>query len=120
MATGVGGDGLYWGVYEGCLSTGDMNIQRRPYNKNCDCMLHKSRLHGSHSSRCNSVSYHIRRSWSESCLELVVPTGPTSPGLLSPTVAKAAAEMGRAQSRLVLCEEDDKGVEEGGVSCNNV
>ncbi|KZV27420.1 hypothetical protein F511_02529 [Dorcoceras hygrometricum] len=121
MATGAGGDGLFWGVYEGCLSAGDMDIQRRPYHKNCGCMLHKSRLHCTHSSRCNSLSYPLRRSWSESSLELVRPTA--SPGSMSPTVAKAAGEMRRTQSRLAFCEEDDQGVEYSsstGVSNNTV
>lgn len=120
MATGVGGNGLYWGVYEGCLSTGDMNIQRRPYNKiviacctSHDCM---ALIHLDVTACLILLDDHGARVVSNWLCQ----RAPTSPALLSPTVAKAAREMGRAQSRLVLCEEDDKGVEEGGVSCNNV
>ncbi|XP_010323260.2 uncharacterized protein [Solanum lycopersicum] len=70
MATGAAGDGLFRGVFDGCISGHDMGIQQRPYHRNCSCKLHKSRGNCSHSSRCTNVSYPIRRSWSESCLSL--------------------------------------------------
>ncbi|KAF3678959.1 putative homeobox protein knotted-1-like 3-like [Capsicum annuum] len=72
MATGAAGaDGIFRGIFDGCISGHDTGIQRRPYHKNCTCELHKSKGNCSHSSRCANISYKIRRSWSESCLSLV-------------------------------------------------
>ncbi|PHT42413.1 hypothetical protein CQW23_16438 [Capsicum baccatum] len=69
MATGAAGaDGIFRGIFDGCISGHDTGIQRRPYHKNCTCELHKSKGNCSHSSRCANISYKIRRSWSESCL----------------------------------------------------
>ncbi|KAF5198082.1 hypothetical protein FRX31_012333 [Thalictrum thalictroides] len=71
MATGVGGDGLFRCVYEGCISSNDTQIERRPYHRNCKCALHKQRGNGSKSfHRDHKISYPIRRAWSESCLVL--------------------------------------------------
>ncbi|GAA0151101.1 hypothetical protein LIER_09893 [Lithospermum erythrorhizon] len=83
MATGAAGDGIFRGVFEGCISGNDMGISRRPYHRNCTCALHKSSGNCSHVSKCNNVSYPIRRSWSESCLALLSPATPPlqpSPG----------------------------------------
>ncbi|GFQ02539.1 hypothetical protein PHJA_002397900 [Phtheirospermum japonicum] len=105
MSTGAAGDGLLRGIFEGCISGGDMAIQRRPYHKNCKCALHKSRGHCTHSSRYNVISYPIRRTWSEGCLAL--PTTATSP---SPSSSSPAAHGGivRTQTHLVLCNEDQE------------
>ncbi|MCD7461270.1 hypothetical protein HAX54_045784 [Datura stramonium] len=78
MATGAAGDGLFRGVFDGCISGRDMGIKRRPYHRNCGCELHKSRGNCSHSSRCINVSYPIRRSWSESCLSLAAASSGSS------------------------------------------
>lgn len=66
MASGVAGDGMFYGVYGGCISRDDMGVQRRPYHRNCSCALHKSG--GSHCSHVAKVSYPIKRSWSESSM----------------------------------------------------
>ncbi|KAI3446809.1 hypothetical protein Pfo_003474 [Paulownia fortunei] len=105
MATGAAGDGLLRGFFEGCISGGDMGIQRRPYHKNCGCALHKSRGHCPHPSRYNNVAYPIRRSWSEGCLAMI---GHSSPSCSSSPAA--AGEMTRTPTQLVLCKEED-GVE---------
>ncbi|ERN10395.1 hypothetical protein AMTRI_Chr12g236910 [Amborella trichopoda] len=66
----AGIEGLIECMFEGCLSQSDMGIERRPYHKNCSCALHKSK-----SSFCSksahhnaTISYPIRRSWSEGSL----------------------------------------------------
>ncbi|KAJ8562239.1 hypothetical protein K7X08_011530 [Anisodus acutangulus] len=87
MATGAAGDGIFRGVFDGCIS-GDMGIQRRPYHRNCGCELHRSGGNCSHSSRCINVSYPIRRSWSESCLSLAASA---SSGHSSPASSPAPA-----------------------------
>lgn len=111
MATGAA-EGLLWGVYEGCISGCDMGIERRPYHRNCKCALHKSK--GNTGSRApakgsQSLSYRIRRSWSEGSLVLAASRG-CSPSS-SPVVAM---EVGRTQ--LGLYNEDGE-EEEGVVSC---
>ncbi|KAL3642927.1 hypothetical protein CASFOL_013742 [Castilleja foliolosa] len=106
MSTGAAGDGLLRGLFEGCISAGDMGVQRRPYHKNCKCALHKSRGHCNHSSRHNVVSYPIRRTWSEGCLAL--PMTATSPS--SSPIAHGVIV--RNLTQLVLCHEE-KDDEEG-------
>ncbi|KAF2602213.1 hypothetical protein F2Q70_00024339 [Brassica cretica] len=66
-------DGIFRCIFEGCISGLDSAIERRPYHKNCDCALHDGakksqnqrrkpcRRHGS----SESISFPIRRSWSE-------------------------------------------------------
>lgn len=109
MSTGAAGDGLLRGMFEGCISGGDMGIQRRPYHKNCKCAMHKSRAGNcTHSSRYNNVSYPIRRSWSEGCLALMNPSTPpaaaTPPSPSSPRVG----EITRTHTQLVLWREEDE------------
>lgn len=69
-------DGIFRCIFEGCISGLDSAIERRPYHKNCGCALHDGsrgagksknqrrtscRRHGS----SESISFPIRRSWSE-------------------------------------------------------
>ncbi|OVA14203.1 hypothetical protein BVC80_9029g32 [Macleaya cordata] len=35
--------GMFGCVYEGCITMYEMEIERRPYHRNCGCALHKSR-----------------------------------------------------------------------------
>ncbi|KAG6414178.1 hypothetical protein SASPL_126896 [Salvia splendens] len=70
MSAGAAGEGFQRGF---CISGRDMSIERRPYHKNCKCALHKDnkvreRHRCTHASPTNSVSFPIRRTWSESCL----------------------------------------------------
>ncbi|CAL9028133.1 unnamed protein product [Prunus brigantina] len=34
---------MFQSVFEGSLSVQDMEVERRPYHKNCTCALHKSK-----------------------------------------------------------------------------
>ncbi|CAJ1944745.1 unnamed protein product [Sphenostylis stenocarpa] len=72
MATGgATPDGLFWSVYEGCISGYDNCVERRPYHRNCGCALHNKSLHCTHKlPRSNNVSYPMRRAWSEGSLVL--------------------------------------------------
>ncbi|KAF7849455.1 hypothetical protein BT93_L0765 [Corymbia citriodora subsp. variegata] len=45
-------------VFDGSLLINDVEIERRPYHRNCGCALHK--LKGSHSTAC---SHHNRISF---------------------------------------------------------
>ncbi|CAN4084482.1 unnamed protein product [Withania somnifera] len=94
MATGAAGDGIFRGIFDGCISGHDTGIQRRPYHRNCGCELHKSRGHCSHSSRCVNVSYPMRRSWSESCLTLAATYGGGSSGHSSTCNSPASGAAG--------------------------
>ncbi|MBA0875012.1 hypothetical protein Goshw_025092, partial [Gossypium schwendimanii] len=69
MAAGAA-DGIFWSLYEGCISGNEIGIERRPYHKNCRCALHdKSRGNCPRSiAKSNNVSYPMRRAWSEGCL----------------------------------------------------
>ncbi|CAK7338517.1 unnamed protein product [Dovyalis caffra] len=78
MATGSA-DGFFRYVYDGCLSGGDLGIDRRPYHRNCRCALHKSKENCPHAMpRCKNVSYPIKRSWSEGSLALMVANSSSS------------------------------------------
>ncbi|KAL2228352.1 UNVERIFIED_CONTAM: hypothetical protein Sindi_1814900 [Sesamum indicum] len=104
MATGAAGDGFLRGVFEGCISAGDMGIQRRPYHKHCGCALHKSRRHCPHPPRHNTVSYPVRRSWSEGNLALI---GQSSPPCSSSSPAIPEG-IRRTSTQLVLYKEEDE------------
>ncbi|KAG6418937.1 hypothetical protein SASPL_121144 [Salvia splendens] len=76
MSAGAAGEGFQRGF---CISRRDMSIERRPYHKNCKCALHKDNrgkehLRCSYASPTNSISFPIRRTWSESCLNASSPT----------------------------------------------
>lgn len=109
MATGAAGDGLLRGVFEGCISGGDMGIQRRPYHRNCNCALHKSKGHCSHPPKNTQVSYPVRRSWSESSLVLMAASGAghLSSGS-SPAMSTDTGEIPRTRSHLVLSNLEDE------------
>ncbi|XP_028760831.1 uncharacterized protein LOC114735618 [Neltuma alba] len=71
-------DGFFRGVYEGCISGHDNDVQRRPYHRNCGCAIHDKSSSSSsspkaactHRGKSNNVSYPLRRAWSESCLAM--------------------------------------------------
>ncbi|KAG6740924.1 hypothetical protein POTOM_056395 [Populus tomentosa] len=63
MAAGSA-DGFFRHVYDGCLSGGDMGIDRRPYHRNCRCALHKSKENCPHALprwKSTSTPSHQRR-----------------------------------------------------------
>ena len=100
MATGATPDGLFWSVYEGCISCYDNCVERRPYHRNCGCALHnKSLINCTHKlPRCNNVSYPMRRAWSEG--SLVLAASSSSPSQV--------ATGGRPQPSLANVEEENK------------
>lgn len=98
----AGADGLFrCGAYEGCISGSDVGKERRPYHRNCGCALHNRSenkkyrqqqqqcTHGGQKSK--SVSYPLRRAWSEGNLGLVVANGSCCSGHSSPSTSPAAA-----------------------------
>ncbi|KAJ8753198.1 hypothetical protein K2173_017787 [Erythroxylum novogranatense] len=110
MATGAA-DGFFRYVYDGCLSGGDMGIERRPYHRNCQCALHKNRENCPHAiHKSKNVKYPIRRSWSEGCLALAAychPSPSSSPSMqaLEETGPSRDCQMKRRNSRLNLLQE---------------
>ncbi|BAT79873.1 uncharacterized protein LOC124828490 [Vigna umbellata] len=74
MASSAAADGLFRPIYEGSISAYDNDVERRPYHRNCSCALHSKSGRGkpcrNKSQRCNSVSYPMRRAWSEGSLLL--------------------------------------------------
>ncbi|KAG8367523.1 hypothetical protein BUALT_Bualt16G0080700 [Buddleja alternifolia] len=57
MVTGAA-DFMFRCVFDGSLSMSDMNIERRPYHKNCKCALHKVKGKCSHTgSRQRNISF---------------------------------------------------------------
>ncbi|KAI3805435.1 hypothetical protein L1987_27814 [Smallanthus sonchifolius] len=90
MASGVtAGDGFFHtGGFEGCITSGDLEITRRPYHRNCSCALHKTHGKCSPISSVTNVSYPIRRVWSEGSLALMVSINNFSP-CSSPVVGPA-------------------------------
>ncbi|KAF6143692.1 hypothetical protein GIB67_021702 [Kingdonia uniflora] len=84
MASGAS-RGMLGSIYEGSIVLTDMEIDRRPYHRNCSCALHKS------NGRCykafpreRKISYPIRRSWSEGCLSLAASNYNSSSASSSP------------------------------------
>ena len=72
MATGAA-DGFLRPIYEGCISGYDHCVERRPYHRNCGCVLHSKSKKSSCTHRlpmCNKVKYPMRRAWSEGNLVL--------------------------------------------------
>ncbi|XP_021745432.1 uncharacterized protein LOC110711368 [Chenopodium quinoa] len=71
MAASDQGMFMQYCVFDGSIS-GNSEIQRRPYHRNCSCALHRSRGGAacSHSSSLPNVTYPIRRTWSEGSLAL--------------------------------------------------
>ncbi|XP_010440695.1 PREDICTED: uncharacterized protein LOC104723963 [Camelina sativa] len=59
-------DGIFRNIFEGCISSCDSSIQRRPYHKNCGCALHGggSSIPCRH-ERSKIIVFPIQRSWSE-------------------------------------------------------
>uniref|UniRef100_A0A803N6U6 Uncharacterized protein n=1 Tax=Chenopodium quinoa TaxID=63459 RepID=A0A803N6U6_CHEQI len=91
--SGVGSDGglLFRGVFEGSISGSHLEIDRRPYHKNCTCALHGLSGGGAkcHHSKPPKVSYPIKRSWSEGSLALYSASASANPSpSSSPAVDK--------------------------------
>ncbi|KAK9163159.1 hypothetical protein Syun_004061 [Stephania yunnanensis] len=55
-------------VYEGCISVQDMEVERRPYHRNCGCALHRQGWCSQKGKKV--VSYPIKRSSSNGCLSI--------------------------------------------------
>ncbi|KAK9073820.1 hypothetical protein SSX86_006414 [Deinandra increscens subsp. villosa] len=88
------GDGMFQGVYGGCISSDDMGGKQRPYHCNCSCALHKSSGgHGSHVAA--NVSYPIRRSWSADSV-LALKSGD------SPVSSHRSSSLSRVSSEFVI------------------
>ncbi|KAL3747862.1 hypothetical protein ACJRO7_016644 [Eucalyptus globulus] len=105
MAATGGSEGLFRPFYEGCLSGCDGGIGRRPYHRNCGCALHKEGRNCSHANlKSMSLSYPIRKSWSEGNLALMASMHS------SPSSSPATAP----RCRLSSCNHAD---EENSVSC---
>ncbi|KAL6223776.1 hypothetical protein ACLB2K_002634 [Fragaria x ananassa] len=60
---------LFQCVFEGSLSMQDTEIERRPYHKNCNCALHKSKG-GAFSNACaqRNISFPKKQLWTDSSL----------------------------------------------------
>lgn len=68
-------------MLDGCLSVSDEDIERRPYHRNCNCPLHKSKGKGDKvlkRSKSN-MSFPIKRSWSQGSLALAASRSVSSP-----------------------------------------
>ncbi|CAN1172203.1 hypothetical protein LINPERPRIM_LOCUS30888 [Linum perenne] len=105
-------DGIFrnW-AFDSSLSEIDYGIERRPYHRNCKCALHDmSRRDGNNLGRScgvncrnNTVSYKIRRSWSEGSLVLSAANGSgsgvgSSPSCSTNSSPKPAAVLARSIS----------------------
>ncbi|PIA45670.1 hypothetical protein AQUCO_01600119v1 [Aquilegia coerulea] len=107
MATGAA-QGLIRCVLDVCLSLFDVDIERRPYHRNCTCALHKSKATRCYkvSGRNNkNISYPMRRSYSESCLMLADTNFTVSPSPSSPVNILQCGE----KTKLQFCKEEECG-----------
>ncbi|KAK2965792.1 hypothetical protein RJ640_029392 [Escallonia rubra] len=56
-------------ILGGTLSVHDMDIERRPYHKNCSCALHKSkREHPTACSHHGNIFFPKKQNWNDSSL----------------------------------------------------
>ncbi|GMN36924.1 hypothetical protein TIFTF001_042536 [Ficus carica] len=107
--------------YEGCIAGGDTGIERRPYHRNCSCALHKSRKSSTSATsataahcashglpRSKSVSFPIRKSWSEGCLAFHAAAAAGSPAQSSPSASSPAVVAGGKSRRLGSFDEEDE------------
>ncbi|GMI84245.1 hypothetical protein HRI_002093800 [Hibiscus trionum] len=105
MAAGAA-DGLFRSLYEGCISGSNIGIEHRPYHRNCRCALHdKSQGNCPHPfPKSKSVSYPIRRAWSEGNLAMAAgaPSCHSSPSLSPPASG--------GKHRLGPCKEEEEDV----------
>ncbi|PRQ46200.1 hypothetical protein RchiOBHm_Chr2g0086491 [Rosa chinensis] len=72
-------------VFEGSLSMKDTEIERRPYHKNCNCALHKSKG-GACLNSCSqqrSISFPTKKSWTDSSLCLATDSKASKHSVLS-------------------------------------
>ncbi|EYU34915.1 hypothetical protein ABFS82_11G037800 [Erythranthe guttata] len=67
MATGAA-DLMFRCVFDGSLSMGDMDIERRPYHRDCKCALHETKGTCSHSN--GNISFPKREFKSKCSLSL--------------------------------------------------
>ncbi|KAG5593985.1 hypothetical protein H5410_035217 [Solanum commersonii] len=82
MATGAAAMMLQC-VFDGSLSMSDMDIERRPYHKNCSCALHKQKGDISQPSTCvhsRNISFPKRQIRKDMILSIETPkfTSPSS------------------------------------------
>ncbi|XP_022867076.1 uncharacterized protein LOC111386829 [Olea europaea var. sylvestris] len=125
MATGAAAL-MFHHVFDGSLSMYDMDIERRPYHRNCTCALHKQKATCSnavsHASTVSSRSSYVADSSvrSSECVKSIgaglilfsvfksssnIPSGPTTRNLNFPRkkslfLTKSKATCGKNNSRL--------------------
>jgi peptidyl-prolyl cis-trans isomerase B (cyclophilin B) len=62
-------------VFDGCISVDNMEIERRPYHRNCSCALHK--MEGGSSTGFplpRNMFYPKKQSWRRCSLSLATPS----------------------------------------------
>ncbi|GMJ15636.1 hypothetical protein HRI_005232800 [Hibiscus trionum] len=104
MAAGAA-DGLFRSLYEGCISGSNIGVEQRPYHRNCRCALHDKSLRNCPHAfpKSKSVSYPIRRGWSEGCLAMSM-ASTTSSCHSSPSMSVAWG----GKRRLGPCKEEEE------------
>ncbi|ESQ33258.1 hypothetical protein EUTSA_v10005650mg [Eutrema salsugineum] len=110
-------DGMFRNILEGCISSCDSSMERRPYHKNCGCALHEK----SRSARKNSnlgsrscrhkwseiVWFPIRRSWSEgNCMALHLTSSSSSSNLHSLSSSSSISTLASLSSTTSLTMSD--------------
>ncbi|PIA45674.1 hypothetical protein AQUCO_01600123v1 [Aquilegia coerulea] len=102
MASGAA-EGLIRCVLDGCLSESGVEIERKPYHRNCSCALHKPKGQCYKVSNGNKkISYPMRRSYSESCLALA------ESNFASPSSSPSYMLLGvKIKTKLELCREEE-------------
>ncbi|KAJ9131195.1 hypothetical protein P3X46_035280 [Hevea brasiliensis] len=71
-------DFMLFCVFDGCLSTRDMELMRRPYHRNCNCALHK--LKGACYMGCpqqKNILLPMKQSWKDCSVSIAVPSDST-------------------------------------------
>ncbi|KAK6248276.1 hypothetical protein QUC31_019841 [Theobroma cacao] len=71
MVTGAAAEMMLRCVLEGSLVMQEIEIERRPYHRNCSCALHN--LKGVCSSACSrtrSISFSKKKTWSDCTLSM--------------------------------------------------
>jgi len=59
-------------VFDECISMDSMEIERRPYHRNCNCALHKSKAGSSTSfPQPRNILFPKKQSWRDCSLSLV-------------------------------------------------
>ncbi|XVE63590.1 hypothetical protein DITRI_Ditri07aG0032000 [Diplodiscus trichospermus] len=90
MATGAAAEMMLRCVLDGSLVMQEMEVERRPYHRNCSCALHN--LKGVCSSACSrsrNISFSKKKTWNDCSLSMAASQFSSQPSLLGGSLIRS-------------------------------